>query len=110
MGDNFNLPLNLRLIRHCPICQHEFNQQSIQVLHENDLGALTYMVCGFCGARLLTKLSSLPQGVVGNAILTDLKPEEVLDFVGQADSIQADDVLAVHKLINQQEFFKAIKV
>lgn len=108
MVDNFNLPLNLRLIRNCPICQHEFKANSIQVLSENDFGALTYMICAFCGARLLTKLSSMPQGIVGNAILTDLKPEEVMDFSGNAGNIQADDVLAVHQLINDQEFLKQL--
>lgn len=109
MVDNFNLPLNLRLLRNCPICQHEFNTNSVQILSENDFGVLTYMTCLACGARLLTKLSTQPQGIVGNAILTDLRPEEVIDFAGGADSIQADDVLAVHQLINNQEFFKVIK-
>ncbi len=109
MADNLNSPLNLRLIRNCPICQHEFKLNAIQVLNENDFGVLTYMICSFCGARLLTKLATMPQGVVGNAILTDLKAEEVMDFAGGAESVQADDVLAVHKLINNQEFFKAIK-
>ena len=108
MIDSFNLPLNVRLIRNCPICQHEFKSNAIQVISENDFGALTYMICSACGARLLTKLSMMPQGVVGNAILTDLKAEEVMEFSGSADSIGADDVLAVHKLINNQEFIKQL--
>ena len=109
MLDNFNLPLNLRLILNCPICQREYQPNAVQVLKESDFSWLTYITCHTCGAHLLTKFASLPQGVVGNAILTDLNPEEVIDFAQRA-IIEADDVLAVHELINKQEFFKQIRL
>ncbi len=107
MLDNYNLPLNLRLIRNCPICQHEYQPANVQVLNESEFGVLTYATCSFCGAHLLTKFANLPQGVVGNAILTDLQAQEVLTFAEQL-AVTGDDVLAAHQLLNNQELIKEI--
>ncbi len=99
---NFNLPLNLRLIKKCPVCQHEYKQSMVQVLDESEYGILTYATCVNCGANLLTKFASMPQGVVGNAILTDLKAYEVMDFVN-TDELTADEVLAIQQIIYKKE-------
>lgn len=102
-----NLPLNLRLLKHCPVCQREYQSSLVQILSENESGLLTYMTCAFCGAHLLTKLSARPQGVVGNAILTDLLADEVMPFTA-FDEISSDDVLQVHELLNKKEFIKLL--
>lgn len=99
---NFNLPINLRLIKKCPVCQHEYKQNMVQVLDESEYGVLTYATCINCGANLLTKFSSMPQGVVGNAILTDLKPDEVMDFA-DTDELTEDEVLAIQQIIYKKE-------
>lgn len=94
--NNFHPSQNLRLIRHCPICNTEYIQSQMQVLDESELGILTYISCRSCGANLLTKFASLPQGLIGNAILTDLEPQEVMEFAG-AKELTADEVLEIQQ-------------
>ena len=31
---NSNSPLNIKLIKKCPVCANEYNQSQIQVLHD----------------------------------------------------------------------------
>ncbi len=102
-----NLPLNLRLIKHCPVCQREYRQTLVQILSENEFGLLTHMTCAHCGAHLLTRLSTMPQGVVGNSILTDLQADEVMNFLHQ-DEVSADDVLRVHQLLEEKKLINLI--
>ncbi|MBP9802534.1 hypothetical protein KBC40_03015 [Patescibacteria group bacterium] len=101
-----NNPSNLKIVRRCPVCASEYNQNKIQVLEESEYGLLTYITCQTCGSNLLTKISTLSQGLVGQAILTDLKAIEVINFAG-GDDLTADEVLQMQfnlynkKLINQ---------
>ena len=108
MINNFNSPLNLKLIKKCPICSADYKQANIQILDENEFGVLTYATCASCKANLLTKFSSLPQGVIGNAILTDLSPQEVLDFAIEGD-IDADEVLDIQAMLSKKELIKNFK-
>ncbi len=103
-----HLPLNLRLIRKCPVCSADYQSAMIQVLDESELGILTYASCGKCGANLLTKFSSVAQGIVGNAILTDLRPQEVMDYA-VGDDLAADDVLKIQELIKNNNLIKYFK-
>ncbi|MBT4850298.1 hypothetical protein HON36_05635 [Candidatus Parcubacteria bacterium] len=103
-----NSPLNLRLIKKCPICNVDYQQSMIQVLDESEYGVLTYATCKSCGANLLTKFASLPQGVIGNAILTDLTPQEVLEFA-DGDGINDDDVLDIQHLLSKKELVNNFK-
>ena len=102
MINSFNSPLNLKLIKKCPICSVDYQPANVQILDENEFGVLTYASCGSCKSNLLTKFTSLPQGVIGNAILTDLSPQEVLDFATD-NEIEADDVLDIQALLSKKE-------
>ncbi|MBU1203265.1 Lar family restriction alleviation protein [Patescibacteria group bacterium] len=108
MINNLNSPLNLRLIKNCPICSSEYRQPNIQVLDESEYSVLTYASCHSCGANLLTKFAGLPQGVIGNAILTDLSPQEVMDFA-LLDDMDADDVLDIQHLLSKKELINNLK-
>lgn len=108
MINSLNSPANLKLIKKCPICSSDYKQSMIQVLDENEYGVLTYATCSNCSANLLTKFTSLPQGVIGNAILTDLSPAEVLDFAADSD-LSADDVLNIQHLLSKKELIKSLK-
>ena len=105
---NSNSPLNIKLIKKCPVCANDYNQSQIQVLHESDYGILTYATCKKCSSNLLTKFSSLPQGIVGNAILTDLKPQEVIDFA-IGDDLEADQILDMQKMIKDNSLINNFK-
>jgi len=108
MINNFQSPLNLKLIKKCPVCNVDYQQSMIQVLDESEYGLLTYATCKSCGANLLTKFASLPQGVIGNAILTDLKPQEVMDFAAQ-DELSDDGVLDIQYMISKKELVNNLK-
>jgi hypothetical protein len=108
MINNFQSPLNLKLIKKCPVCNMDYQQSMIQVLDESEYGLLAYASCRGCGANLLTKFASLPQGVIGNAILTDLKPQEVMDFASQ-DELSDNDVLDIQYLISKKELINNLK-
>jgi hypothetical protein len=102
-----NLPLNLRLIKHCPVCQREYQQTLVQILSENEFGLLTHVTCAHCGAHLLTRLATMPQGLVGNSILTDLQADEVMGFISN-EEISTDDVLRVHKLLEDKQLINLL--
>jgi hypothetical protein len=102
-----NLPLNLRLIKHCPVCQREYQQTLVQILSENEFGLLTHVTCAHCGAHLLTRLATMPQGVVGNSILTDLQADEVMGFIAH-DEISAEDVLRVHQMLEDKKLINLL--
>ncbi len=106
--NHFNLPINLRLIRTCPICNADYQQAAIQVLDESEFGVLTYATCQSCGANLLTRLAAMPQGVIGNAILTDLTPTEVSNF-SDSDDLTGDDVLSIHESLANKQLIKILK-
>lgn len=103
-----NFPLNIKLVKTCPICQTEYQQNLMQVLSENETGMLTYVTCTHCQASLLTRFSTLPQGIVGNAILTDLKSEEVMPFA-DSDALSENDVLDIHQLIIKKDLMKYLR-
>lgn len=108
MINSLNSSANLRLIKKCPICSSDYRESMIQILDESEYGVLTYATCSSCGANLLTKFTTLPQGVIGNAILTDLSPAEVLDFATDSD-INADEVLTIQHLLGKKELIKNLK-
>ena len=103
-----NHPLSLKLIKKCPICLTDYQQSMVQVLDENEFGLLTYATCAYCGANLLTRFASLPQGFIGNAILTDLIPQEVMDFA-VGDDLTADEILTLHEQLKQKDLIKKLK-
>ena len=102
-----NLPLNLRLIKHCPVCQREYQRTLVQILSENEFGLLTHVTCAHCGAHLLTRLATMPQGLVGNSILTDLQADEVMSFIAH-DEISIDDVLRIHQLLENKQLINLL--
>jgi len=108
MINNIPSSLNLRLIRSCPVCNQEYRQAMVQVLDESEYGFLTYATCNACGANLLARFSTLPQGLVGNAILTDLKAEEVMDYALTED-ISEDDVIYIQQAISKKDLLNSIK-
>ena len=108
MINNFNPSQNLRLIKQCPICNTDYIQSQMQVLDESEFGVLTYISCRTCGANLLTKFASFPQGLIGNAILTDLEAQEVMDFANMSE-LTADEVLEIQQNFMAKDIIDKIK-
>ncbi|MFW0837965.1 MAG: hypothetical protein ACKKL5_03110 [Candidatus Komeilibacteria bacterium] len=88
---------SIRLVQQCPVCNRQYQENRVQIIAEDNNTFLAYMTCHFCQSNIIVRVFSLPQGLVGSAILTDLAPTEVLHFMNQS-VVSANDVLAVHQL------------
>jgi hypothetical protein len=86
---------SLRLIQRCPVCNQDYNTGKFQILDEENNTFLAYLTCSNCRSSILVRVMTLPQGLVGNAILTDLYSEEVLPF-SEEQQITSNEVLAIH--------------
>ena len=86
---------SLRLIQRCPVCNQDYNTGQIQILDEENNSFLAYLTCSFCHSSILVRVLTLPKGLVGNAILTDLLSEEVMPF-SEEEQVTGDDVLFIH--------------
>ena len=98
----------MHLIQKCPVCNHDYQTGRIQVLDEAGNGFLAYLTCGFCSASILVRVLTLPHGLVGNAILTDLLSEEVLPFSAE-ERVTGNEVLLIHDLVKQADFIQQLK-
>lgn len=96
--------LNLKLIQKCPVCNADYIDNRIEVIDENDHSFLAYLSCGFCASNIIVRVVTMPHGLIGNAILTDLGPIEVLEY-SQTENIKSDNVLEVHQMISQDSNF-----
>ncbi len=89
---------SLRLIQKCPVCNHEYTDNKIEILSETGQSFLAYLSCSFCSSSIIVRVLTMPHGLIGNAILTDLTGLEVMDYSGGA-AILSDEVLALHELM-----------
>ncbi|PIZ99931.1 MAG: hypothetical protein COX77_00060 [Candidatus Komeilibacteria bacterium CG_4_10_14_0_2_um_filter_37_10] len=99
---------SIRLVQNCPVCNRQYQENKVQILDEAGNSFLAYMTCSFCWSNIIVRVISLPQGLVGSAILTDLFPDEVIKF-GQSSSLQLDDILNVHSKLYDNSLITYLK-
>ncbi|HLC63918.1 MAG TPA: hypothetical protein VJK25_01025 [Patescibacteria group bacterium] len=95
---------SLKLIQKCPVCNHDYTEGKIEILDEAEQGFLAYLTCGFCSSSIIVRVMTMPHGLIGNAILTDLTSAEVMDFALEPE-VGSDNVLDLHRLISQDSSF-----
>ena len=95
---------SLRLVQKCPVCNKDYNQGKVEILEESEMSFLAYLTCNACFSNILVRVNTLPHGVIGNAILTDLSSREVLNFTNQSD-IESNNVLEIHEIIGKDSEF-----
>ena len=100
---------SIRLVQNCPVCNRKYQPNRVQIIDEFGNSFLAYLTCNFCQSNLIVKVISMPQGLVGNAILTDLSPEEVLRF-SDAVAVSGDDILNVHQSLSNNEIYNYLKI
>ena len=101
--DNKN-QFSLRLVQKCPICNRDYTEGRIEILAENQHSFLAYMSCSICSSSILVRVMTLPHGLIGNAIVTDLAASEVLGY-SEAQSVNSNTVLEIHELIGKDSSF-----
>ena len=100
---------SLRLIQKCPVCNHDYIEGKIQILEEGDNSFLAYLTCGSCHSSIIVRVVTLPHGLVGNAILTDLSSGEVIKFA-EGTVINSDDVLSIYQELGKgMDFMERMK-
>ncbi len=90
--DNFHL----RLIQSCPVCGNDYQEPMLRLLGEGERDVFAHLTCGQCHSKILVKVVMTQNGVIGNALLTDLFPEEV-DRFRKSGAVDANLVLSVHE-------------
>ena len=103
MHQNSILRQSQQLNPECPICNHKYDIQRIQILDENEQGVLTHFSCKNCFASFLATIVETPFGHMASGLLTDLCADEVLKFAEQ-DTINNDDVLEIHEMLEKNQF------
>jgi hypothetical protein len=96
---NKNIIANsLRLIKECPVCHTRYTQTKVQVIDMGEKSVLVYFTCAVCYTSLLATIIELPFGIIGSAMVTDLKAPEVKKFMS-GEEVTEDDVLAVYEML-----------
>jgi hypothetical protein len=104
MINNQRGQFSLKLVQKCPVCNNDYHEGRVEILAEGDFGFLAYLTCSVCFSNILIKVMTMPHGMIGNAILTDLSAIEVMRFAAVED-LESDSVLEFHQLINKDSSF-----
>jgi|GEM_PF-3020121 len=94
--------LHLKLIQQCPACDTIFDQAQINILLNAEATVLAHLHCETCNVNLLANVVALPQGLVGNAILTDLQISEAMAAI-EDGKLTEDTFLALYQEINSKK-------
>ncbi len=94
--------LSLKLIQRCPACQAVFQQAMVTVLTETEFSLLAHLRCANCQVNLLANVMNTPQGLIGNAMLTDMAAIEALEIL-EGKAISEDEFLEIYKYISSNK-------
>ncbi|MFH1145498.1 MAG: hypothetical protein V1707_00850 [bacterium] len=90
-----------QMIATCPACGTKHPIGQVTLVEEKRQSLLAHMTCQRCGAALLARVTFLPHGLLGNAMVTDLASYEVGAFK-DGPPMTVDHVLEIHNLDSVQ--------
>lgn len=70
---------------------------------------LAHLSCQRCLSKYLTYIIHHPQGLVGNAVLTDLTYDESVRTL-ETEALTENDVLELHRALHDSEFMQRISI
>jgi len=74
------------------------------------LSILSYFKCESCFSGIALKIMIMPHGLVGQAIVTDLEPREILNLKNKNSFVNSGDVLHVYNFFkSNNDLMKEIK-
>ena len=91
--------LSLRLIERCPSCHARVPRSNIHIIDETERDLLTHLKCAQCRGMYLTLIIHRSEGLIGNAIATDLTYDETL-AIRERPYIDDDEFLALYRMIS----------
>lgn len=98
----------LRAITHCPWCEQAFKDLEVYLVVERESLQLYHFQCQSCQVNILALVSVAELMVTSIGVVSDLEREDVPGFL-QARPIQADDVLELHQLLDQDQHVRPFK-
>ena len=101
--------LTLKLLQKCPACQARIPTSGVHILEETENNIIAHLSCGSCRVNYLTYVMNHPQGLVGNAIMTDLNYEEALQFL-DTTALTANSFLELYTLIHSPDFIANLQI
>lgn len=99
--------LSLHLMEKCPACRSAIPMQNIHILDETEMNMLAHLSCTRCNNKYLTYIMHQPNGLIGNAVLTDLTYDETISSLG-AKRIDEDTVLALYQRTHRPDFINEL--
>ena len=109
----FPLPENnhwheeIKIISCCPLCQSTNKNIEARIVGQDGQTKLLHLNCLKCSNSLLALVLVSAGGVSSIGMLTDLTFEDTVRFK-QTRMVRVDDVLAVHKELDQEDFLQRI--
>ena len=91
--------LSLRLIERCPSCHAHIPRRNIHIIDETERDLLTHLNCSQCRGMYLTFIVHRAEGLIGNAIATDLTYDETLSL-RERGHINEDEFLTLYLMIS----------
>lgn len=88
----------LKLMRECPICKQEFDENQVCFLEEKDPAHLVHLTCRECSSAVLAIMMFTPIGLSTIGIVTDLDPIDVVRL-RKKERVSEDEVLDLHSLL-----------
>ncbi len=99
--------LSLKLIQKCPACNNQFQQATVTILDESEFSLLAHLHCLNCSVNLLANVVTMPQGMVGNAILVDLRSDEAPEVIARS-ALTEDDFLNLYQQVTDSNFINSL--
>ena len=92
----------LRLIRHCPLCNRGYEEAAVTVIANAKGVELMHLLCLGCRSALLALFVHTPIGMSSLATMTDLSAVDAQRLSRQA-ALSDDDVLLFHELLTKEK-------
>lgn len=95
---------SLKLVSDCPVCRRKNFPSDIKMVEEGEDAHLLHVRCRSCGGCIMVLVSFGLEGMNVFGVLTDLGPEEAAIALNRKP-LSADDVLNVHEVLRNKNFF-----
>jgi hypothetical protein len=95
----------LKLMRSCPLCKHEFGEESVRVLEQREESHLVHVTCPKCLSAVLAVILVSPLGMSSVGVFTDLDAADVMK-IRHKRIFSEDDVLDFYKFVERHSVTK----
>lgn len=88
----------MKLMRECPVCSEEYDDEAVQVLEDRETSSTIHVACESCHNAILALVLSTPVGMSTIGILTDLTAADY-ERTNSLPLLTEDDVLNLYSCL-----------